>query len=50
MKKAGFVLAATLLLLTSLPSFAQQAYSPTNPTDAYYKIVPIMKVWMHPLG
>ncbi len=25
MKKAGFVLAATLLLLTSLPSFAQQA-------------------------
>jgi hypothetical protein len=48
MKKAGFVLAASLLLLTSLPSFAQQAYS--NPKDAYYKIVPIIKVWMHPLG
>ncbi len=27
MKKAGFVLAATLLLLTSLPSFAQQTDS-----------------------
>ena len=48
MKKAGFVLAATLLLLTSLPSFAQQAY--VNPKDAYYKVVPIIKVWMHQLG
>ncbi len=51
MKKAGFVLAASLLLLTSLPSFAQQAYSSaTNPKDAYYKVVPLLKVWMHPLG
>jgi len=51
MKKAGIVLAATLLLLTSLPSFAQQAYSSTtNPKDAYYKVVPVMKVWMHQLG
>ena len=51
MKKAGCVLAATLLLLTSLPSFAQEAYSSTtNPKDAYYKVVPVMKVWMHQLG
>jgi hypothetical protein len=51
MKKAGFILAASLLLLTSLPSFAQQAYSSaTNPKDAYYKVVPLLKVWMHPLG
>ena len=50
MKKAGFVLAA-ILLLTSLPSFAQQAYSSTNnPKDAYYKIVPMLKVWSHQLG
>ena len=50
MKKAGFVLAA-ILLLTSLPSFAQQAYSSANnPKDAYYKVVPLLKVWMHPLG
>ena len=51
MKKAGFVLAATMLLLTSLPSFAQQAYSSaTNPKDAYYKVVPLFKVWTHQLG
>ena len=48
MKRAGFVLAAGLLLMSSLPSFAQQAN--TNPKDAYYKVVPIVKVWMHQLG
>jgi hypothetical protein len=49
MKKAVLVLAAGLLLMSSLPSFAQQAAS-TNPKDAYYKVVPIVKVWMHQLG
>jgi hypothetical protein len=51
MKKAGFALAAAVLLVTSLPSFAQKAYSSAdNPKDAYYKVVPLLKVWMHPLG
>ena len=51
MKKAGFILAVMLLLAVSLPSFAQQAYSSaTNPKDAYYKTVPLLKVWMHQLG
>ena len=48
MKRAGLVLAAGLLLMSSLPLFAQQAN--TNPRDAYYKVVPITKVWMHQLG
>lgn len=48
MKRAGMVLAAGLLLMSSLPSFAQAAYS--NPKDAYYKVVPLVKVWMHQLG
>ena len=51
MKKAGFVLAAAVLLVTSLPLFAQEAYSSANnPKDAYYKVVPLLKVWLHPLG
>jgi hypothetical protein len=54
MKRAGLVLAAGLLLMSSLPSFAQAASTTpdasTNPKDAYYKIVPIAKVWMHQLG
>jgi hypothetical protein len=60
MKKAGFVLIAGLLLMSSLPLFAQQAGTAastttatsanTNPQDAYYKVVPIVKVWMHQLG
>ena len=48
MKRAGMVLAAGLLLMSSLPSFAQQASA--NPKDAYYKSVPLIKVWMHQLG
>src|SRR5271157_3786515 len=52
MKRAGMVLAAGLLLMSSLPSFAQQASSSsnTNPKDAYYKVIPVVKVWMHQLG
>jgi hypothetical protein len=52
MKRAGMVLAAGLLLMSSLPSFAQQAATSTkeNPKEAYYKILPLMKVWMHQLG
>ena len=48
MKRAGIVLAAGLLLMSSLPSFAQQANE--YPKDAYYKVVPLVKVWMHQLG
>ena len=56
MKRAGIVLAAGLLLAAALPSFAQAASTagtqPANtyPKDAYYKTVPIEKIWMHPLG
>jgi len=47
MKKAGIILAAALLTLASLPAFSQaQAY----PKDAYYKVVPIIKIWSHQLG
>ncbi len=47
MKKAGFVLAAALLMLASVPAIAQaQAY----PKDAYYKEMPIIKIWSHQLG
>jgi len=48
MKRAGLMLAAGLLLVASLPSFAQE--KTTNPKDAYYKAVAIEKIWMHPLG
>jgi hypothetical protein len=52
MKKAGYVLIAGLLLMSSLPLCAQQASTGTysNPKDAYYKVVPVVKVWMHQLG
>ena len=48
MKRAGLILAAGLLLVASLPSFAQE--KKTYPKDAYYKAVAIEKIWMHPLG
>ncbi len=48
MKRAGLILAAGLLLVASLPSFAQEKKA--NPKDAYYKAVAIEKIWMHPLG
>jgi hypothetical protein len=47
MKKAGMILAATLMLLASLPVFAQTSAAPK---DAYYKIMPIIKIWSHQLG
>ncbi len=68
MKRAGMILAAGLLLMSSLPLFAQQASTGTTttpaaatpaaansstnpiPKDAYYKSVPLIKVWMHQLG
>ena len=47
MKKAGIILAAAFLMLTSLPAFSQeQAY----PKDAYYKVMPIIKIWSNQLG
>jgi hypothetical protein len=47
MKKAGILLAAAFLMLASLPAFSQaQPY----PKDAYYKVVPIAKIWSHQLG
>jgi hypothetical protein len=48
MKKAVILFAAGLFLLASLPAFsqAQSAY----PKDAYFKTVPLMKVWLHDLG
>jgi hypothetical protein len=48
MRKALFAGLAGLLLLAALPVFAQTASG--NPKDAYNKVVPLTKVWMHPLG
>ena len=52
MKRAGILLAAGLLAMSCFPSFAQEATpsSDTNPKDAYYKSLPLLKVWMHRLG
>ena len=47
MKKALVAAAVTLLLLAGLPLFAQ---TQTYPKDAYYKSIPVIKVWLHPLG
>ncbi len=47
MRKALVAAAVALLLLAGFPLFAQtQGYA----KDAYYKAVPILKIWMHPLG
>lgn len=47
MKKAVIVFAAGIFLLASLPAFSQtQAY----PKDAYFKTLPLLKVWVHELG
>jgi hypothetical protein len=47
MKKAFMAAAVAVLLLAGTPLFAQsQGYA----TTAYYKAVPILKIWMHPLG
>jgi hypothetical protein len=53
MKKALFAAVVALFLAASLPLFAQtttSAPSRTNPQQAYNKVVPLLKVWMHPLG
>ena len=49
MKKALVAAAVTLLLLAGLPLFAQ-TQTTGNPQTAYYKTIPIMKIWLHPLG
>ncbi len=47
MKRTFMFLAVGLLTLAGLPSFAQdQSQSNTNPKDAYYKTIPIIKIWM----
>jgi hypothetical protein len=63
MKKAVILFTAGLLLLSSLPAFSQAATQPQAPAatagtqapnvypkDIYYKTVPLLKVWLHPLG
>lgn len=47
MKRAGIVLAAALLVLAGLPAFSQEQ---NYPKDAYYKAMPIIKIWSHQLG
>jgi len=47
MKKAVILFAAVLFLLASLPAFAQ---TQTYAKDAYYKAIPLLKVWVHDLG
>jgi hypothetical protein len=49
MKKALVAAAVALLLLAGLPLFAQTQTS-DNQQQAYYKTIPIMKIWLHPLG
>jgi hypothetical protein len=48
MKKRGIICVAVVMLLASLPAFAQQ--DPGAAQDAFCKTVPLVKVWMHPLG
>ena len=66
MKKAVVLFAAGLLLLASLPAFSQAATQPQAPAatattqaqgaqnaypkDIYYKTIPLLRVWLHPLG
>src|SRR5512147_126232 len=47
MKKA-LVAAAALVLLAGLPLFAQTQAQTERQT--YYKTIPILKIWLHPLG
>ena len=49
MKKALIAAAVSVLLLAGLPLFAQ-TQSQANPQQAYYKTIPILKIWLHPLG
>jgi hypothetical protein len=53
MKKALCAAVVGLFLAASLPLFAQATTTTTtstNPKEAYNKVVPLLKVWMHPLG
>ena len=60
MKKAIILFAAGFVLLASLPAFSQAATQPQAPAqpqgtpgyakDAYFKNIPLLKVWLHPLG
>lgn len=57
MKRAIFVLCAGLVLLVGLPAFAQtQAAQPQSaqaqgyPKEAYVKNIPLIRVYVHPLG
>ncbi len=50
MKKALIAAAAGLFLLAGLPVFAQTQTTQTYAKDAYYKSIPLRKIWMHPLG
>ena len=50
MKKALIVAAAVLFLAAGLPLFAQTYSAASNPQQAYNKIVPLTKVWMHSMG
>ena len=51
MKKAVVVFAIGMLLLACLPTFSQStAPYPAYAKDAYYKSIPILKIWVHPLG
>jgi len=48
MKKARFAIILCAVLLAGLPAFAQNQSG--NPKDAYYKSVPIAKIWTDSLG
>jgi hypothetical protein len=48
MKMARFAIVACIVMLIGIPAFAQEQ-SP-NANDAYYKTVPILKIWAHQLG
>jgi len=57
MKRAICVLCAGIVLLTGLPAFAQtQAAQPQSaqgqgyPKEAYVKNIPLIRVYVHPLG
>lgn len=52
MKRAGLLIAVVALLVTSIPSFAQQQSDTSSqyPKQVYYKVVSLMKVWTHQLG
>jgi hypothetical protein len=48
MKKARFAIVVCAMLLAGLPALAQDQSG--SPKDAYYKAVPITKIWMNEFG